>query len=246
MDPADLPGLLALDMAVTASTDWLIVEVPLPGAGMSRIDQIEVTDTFGRTTTVLGADAVAIPEGLGLLFAPSASDRSGAGWLALAPRLGARVDGPAREDVVLVRDEMANLGWIVERIGPQEDGEPAELRQPPRLVDPPSPEGSLAYRLSTGAPLHWHPLVPKRREADSRLVLARGQMFDSPDPVPITMLARQIDELLDEEVPREGKRLGRAWQYGRWFDGGRHLWSGRTVNAGRGEASSALRFDDTN
>jgi hypothetical protein len=171
--------------------------------------------------------------------------RLGAGWLVMAPRLGARVDGPDREEVVLVRDEMANLGWIVERIGPVVDGEPGELRFLPTVDPSPSPEGTLTYRLSSGAPDHWVPLLPRRRP-DSRLELARGRMYYEDDAAPTTtMLARQIETVLDEEVPREGKRLQRRWQYARWFDGSRHLWSGRTVDAGRGEANSALRFDDT-
>jgi hypothetical protein len=87
--------------------------------------------------------------------------------------------------------------------------------------------------------------VPGRRP-DERLEFARGAVWPQVDPtLTTTMLARQITSVLDEEVPREGKRLRRAWQYARWFDGSRHLWSGRTVDAGRGEANSALRFDDT-
>lgn len=244
LDPADLPGLLALDMAATGSTDWFLAELPLPAAGVARIDKVVVTDTFGTETTI--ANQALSPE-TGLLFAPSRSDRSGAGWLVLAPRLGARVDGPEREEIVLVRDELANLGWILERTGPQEDGEPGELRPAPQADPEPSPDGTLSYRLSTGAPRHWLPLVPGRRpDPDGRLELARGSVWPETDPtLTATMLARQIDSVLDEEVPREGKRLRRAWQYARWFDGSRHLWSGRTVDAGRGEANSALRFDDT-
>jgi len=244
VDPADLPGLLALDMAATGSTDWFLSELPLPAAGVARIDKIVVTDTFGRPTTVTPGDAEASPD-IGLLFAPVGSGRAGAGWLVMAPRLGARVDGPEREEIMLVRDELANLGWIIERTGPTEDGEPGELRSRPRPDQEPSPDGSLAYQLGTAAPEHWLPLLPVRR-GGGRLELARGTVWsEAEQALPTTMLARHIDSVLDEEVPREGKRLLRSWQYARWFDGSRHLWSGRTVEAGRGEANSALRFDDT-
>jgi hypothetical protein len=245
LDPADLPGMLALDMAATASTDWFLTELPLPTAGMARIDSIEVVDSFGTRTT-LTADA--LPDDIGRLFTPStraARDRAGDGWLVMAPRLGARVDGPAREEILLVRDELANLGWLVERVGPGDDGEPGELRSTAPAVPPASPKGELTYRLTTGVPDHWHPLVPGRR-ANGQLELARGRMFDEPElTLPITTLARQVDTLLDEEVPREGTRIQRGWQYARWFDGSRHLWSGRSVDPGRGEGNSALHFDDT-
>ncbi len=242
LDPADLPGMLALDMAATAGTDWFVAEHPLPAAGVARIDKVEVTDTFGSTVTV---SAAKLPEDIGLLFTPSSGGRDGGGWLVLPPRLPARVDGPTREEVLLVRDEVANLGWIIERTGSGEDGEPGPLRPQPNPSPPPTPEGALTYRLTSGSPDTWLPLVPFR-DGDERMLLGRGRMFDQPEQVlPTTMLARHIDVLMDEEVPREGKRISRSWQYARWFDGSRHLWCGRTVDAGFGEATSALRFDDT-
>jgi hypothetical protein len=47
----------------------------------------------------------------------------------------------------------------------------------------------------------------------------------------------------EEEVPREGVRVTRSYQYTRWTDGSTHLWMGRRKGVGRGEGSSGLRFD---
>jgi len=49
--------------------------------------------------------------------------------------------------------------------------------------------------------------------------------------------------LHDEEVPREGARVTRRFQYSRWLDGSTLLWIGRRKEPGRGEGSSGLRFD---
>jgi hypothetical protein len=49
--------------------------------------------------------------------------------------------------------------------------------------------------------------------------------------------------LHDEEVPREGARVSRSYQYARWVDGSTHLWIGRRKQPGRGEGSSGLQFD---
>ena len=49
--------------------------------------------------------------------------------------------------------------------------------------------------------------------------------------------------LREDEVPREGARVTRAYQLARWFDGGTYLWLGRRKTVGRGEGSSGLRFD---
>jgi hypothetical protein len=49
--------------------------------------------------------------------------------------------------------------------------------------------------------------------------------------------------LYEEEVPREGVRVTRRYQYTRWCDGSTHVWIGRRKQIGRGEGSSGLRFD---
>jgi hypothetical protein len=47
----------------------------------------------------------------------------------------------------------------------------------------------------------------------------------------------------EEEVPREGAVVRRAWQGARWYDGRLFVWSANRKSAGRGEGSSGLRFD---
>jgi hypothetical protein len=47
----------------------------------------------------------------------------------------------------------------------------------------------------------------------------------------------------EEEIPREGAIVERAFSYARWFDGRTLLWLGRRKTAGRGESSSDLRYD---
>jgi hypothetical protein len=49
--------------------------------------------------------------------------------------------------------------------------------------------------------------------------------------------------LFDEEIPNEGARVTRSYQYARWIDGSVHLWLGRRKVPGRGPGSSGLRFD---
>ena len=46
------------------------------------------------------------------------------GALLLAPTLLTGISGPEIEEVELVRDEMANLAWAVERTVPGADGRP--------------------------------------------------------------------------------------------------------------------------
>jgi hypothetical protein len=47
----------------------------------------------------------------------------------------------------------------------------------------------------------------------------------------------------EEEVPREGVVVRRAYQAARSADGRLHVWVGHRASVGRGEGSSGLRFD---
>lgn len=246
LSPTDIAGLLAVDLAVTAGTDWFLIGLPLPVGGVARIDSIVVKDVFGDNT-LIKIDPTT-QAGLGRLFGPSTFADDGASWLVLPPSLLRRADGPPIEEVVLIRDEMANLGWAVEQIARLDDGEPVDVGsrlppRPPTIRSSATPAASLQYVLTTGVPKNWRPLVPMRNADDQARVFVPGRVWGATDPTPYTLLVRQLGTILDEEVPREGKRLQRFWQYGRWSDGSRHLWCGREVHAGRGEGNSALRYD---
>ena len=47
----------------------------------------------------------------------------------------------------------------------------------------------------------------------------------------------------DEEVPREGARVTRSYQYSRWIDGSTHLWIGGASSLAAVKDMSGLRFD---
>jgi hypothetical protein len=47
----------------------------------------------------------------------------------------------------------------------------------------------------------------------------------------------------EEEVPRSGVLVQRSYQRTRWLKGKTYLWIGRYKEAGKGEGSSNLKFD---
>ena len=115
---------------------------------------------------------------------------------------------------------------------------------------PPSPPpGALRYRLTTEVPGYWVPLLPVR--VGNGLRLRRGAVLETDGSLAVIHAAGRIPtpvpgrplELYEEEVPREGVRVTRSYQYTRWTDGSTHLWMGRRKGVGRGEGSSGLRFD---
>jgi hypothetical protein len=158
--------------------------------------------------------------------------------------------------VVFFRDEMANMAWAVERVVQGPDGRAMNRHDEyvQRISEPPAgnaPAGTLKYELSTSVPDHWIPLVPVQVNGSRAVRLRRAAMLDS-QGVPQFGRAKgrvlnprpgQRLDLYEEEVPREGIRVIRTYQYTRWLDGTTHLWIGRRKDIGRGEGSSELRFD---
>ncbi len=108
---------------------------------------------------------------------------------------------------------------------------------------------AAAYRLGTSVPEYWIPLLPVQEGPSIRLKrgalprLEPGDAGGAFEPQGRILHPGHPLVLHDEEVPREGARVTRAYQYARWIDGSTHLWVGRRKEAGRGEGSSGLRFD---
>jgi hypothetical protein len=256
--PEDLGRLLLAAFGLIYGADWLLVPLEASIGTVVRIARLDVRDTFGRTVTV-GPTA---PAGDWGMFGLSRADDQPDGTVLLAPTLAASVQGRDIEEVLLVRDEAANLAWAIERATEGEDGRPADRAQAAYESAAPAPApavppSTLPYRLRTDPPQHWFPLMPQRMQpTDPSMAFKLGAL---PRVVPggaVTplhprgrLLAPMVRDphitLREDEIPREGVRVTRAYQLARWMDGTTHLWLGRRKGVGRGEGSSGLRFDTT-
>lgn len=172
------------------------------------------------------------------------------------------LDGPALERVELVRDEAANLAWAIERLVEGPLGRAVDRADAWHAAHPPAepePAGepvgyadqAWRYRLESESPPWWIPLVPERMaqgSAQTRLRRARMAAWDRLDDAHVGPKGALLEPaapltLHEEEVPRSGVRVERAWQHARWVDGSVHVWQQRRKRRGRGERSSGLRWD---
>jgi hypothetical protein len=260
----DLARLLMLEFALVYGNDWLMIPARLPVGSLCQVRSFVVTDTFGEQIEV---PASAQPDEQGAtwgMFYLGTQGRSLAHrsdpaehYFLLPPTLGASLEGEPHEEVVLIRDEMANLAWAIERKVPGATGRPIdrfEQYQESRRLAPPTrrtpTEGAeVAYNLASSVPDHWIPLVPVRVGDDGRsIALQRGAMLDPTTGEGILPLGRFLTPgrrliIEDEEVPRTGVRATRSFQRTRWTRGSSLLWMAIRKTAGRGEGSSGLRFD---
>jgi hypothetical protein len=255
----DLTRLLLIEFALIFGSDFFLVPLRLPVGSLTRIEELKVTDTFGGLWSIPSVGEVDGTNRGFSLFETAPADPAtpppARPSLLLAPTLSPGLSGPAIEQVELVRDEMANVGWAVERTVPGADGRPLDRHEDfhrrageaaeaaPAPVGP-DQDAPLRYRIATPPPEEWIPLVPVQMPTNDPTLQLRALLDDAGSPLSPRGRMLTLGMLVpDEQVPREGRRLTRGWEYVRWIGGSSWLWCGRQAAVGRGEASSGLRFD---
>lgn len=258
--PTDLVRMLLVEFALAYGNDWFVIPIELDVGSLYQARSLVITDTFGIRTLIKPSGTSGLPDPAWRMFQLSYTRGSGLttpepGLFFLPPSLLKSLESRPIEEVLFLRDEMANLAWAVERLveSPTEQllnrfeayGQQQRRRE---QGSPPAPvPGALHYRLFTEVPDCWIPLLPVRVEQGLRL--QRGAVLKTngiPEKAPA--LGRILESgqelsLFEEEVPREGIRVTRSYQFARWIDGSAHLWIGRSKDIGSGEGSSGLRFD---
>ncbi len=256
--PEDPARMMTIQFALVHSNDWFVVPIELPAGSVSRVLTLHVTDTFGVTVQCRStADVDANTPGWAMFRLTRAN--GGNGDVLFLPRpLGSSLSSAPIEDLLLLRDEMANLGWAIELTVESQLGKPADRSAAvSRRADSDSPVGRRQnapwkYRLGTNVPQNWFALVPRQASVAGNIEqrLVRGAMPDlvTGSVKPIPPLGRLLGEpaelfIYDEEAPSEGARVTRAWRFARAADGSSHVWIARRKQAGTGPGSSGLRFD---
>ena len=184
--PEDLGRLLLSGFGLVYGADWLLVPLEVAVGTLVRITRLDVRDTFGRTVTV-GPTA---PAGDWGMFGLSRADGPPDGALLLAPTLAASVQGRDLEEVLLLRDETANLAWAVERTTEGEDGRPADRAQ----------AAYEAVPLQAAAGGRRHAALPPAHRPAAALVPAHA---------PARAALRPVDELSPGRHPARAARRAR-------------------------------------
>jgi hypothetical protein len=265
----DLVQMLLVEFALAYGNDWFVVPLPLPVGSLFRVRTCTVRDTFGVDVSVTRSrDGGGVPWSMFELSTEPGAPEYLRDLFFLAPTLPLPLSGDPIEQVALFRDEMANVCWGVERrvlgaAGETVDRYLESSRRPvhQRMVNPP-PDARLIYRLASQVPEHWIPLVPVTTVANgapagvqlerrvllrfdqsggSLAVHPRGILLRTDPSLPIE--AEPLLRIHEEEVPREGAIVERAFQYARGPRGESYLWVGRDKRVGSGEGASLLRHD---
>jgi hypothetical protein len=253
--PSDVARLALLEFGLVYANDFFAVPLRLPVGSLCRITSLVVADTFGMHLQIGPAAQGPNRQGASRwsMFTlnerqPSAPGPAGVSDLFFLPPVANQIiTSEPVEEVLMLRDEMANLAWAVERRYEGETGAAVERVEEMTRTMPerptPGEDATLTYTLGTTVPPYWFPLVPEASTGEVRLRLEQMVARDATVKPRGRFLVLGSPPIPDGDVPREGTRLIRDYTLTRWANGATYVWARRIRRVGRGEGSSGLRFD---
>jgi hypothetical protein len=225
--------LMVLDFALSYSDDWFLVPLKLDAWTVFEATAVAITDVFGDVTLAQP------PDGRWNLFRLDGAAGLSRLFVTAAP--AEANEGIAIEEVHLLRDEIANVAWAVERVAPHPLGGGREVPEQTQSAGVPTPPGLRWSLTPPPPPGNWFPLIPVEVGR-----LALGALWSARNQAPAGRLLaglRAPRRLHQEEVPPEGVQLTRRWQSARGSDGSLHFWSGRSKTPRQTDIPPAVRFD---
>ena len=225
----DLAKLLFLEFALVYANDWFVIPETLPAGALAGIRGLAVTNSFGERLWITAADSGADADWQRWsMFAINVRGEGAAAadlTLVLLPTVAKLQGSDPTEDVLLIRDEVANMVWGIERLVPLATGETERGIEAARETrafyeaqlaaalggappPPPAAHAPISYRVMSTVPENWIPFIPVRVDGSNRdIQLQRAAMprilaGDSDPPEKVRPRTRLLREGLDETPAR--------------------------------------------
>ncbi len=176
----DLAKLLFMEFALVYANDWFIVPSTLPAGSLAKLQGLAVTNVFGERFWIEAAGKGTDKDwGRWSMFTinvRNAPDGTPADTtLLLLPTIAKAQTSPPVEEVYLVRDEVANMAWGVEktvalptgisRMGSEVATQTVSYLEnllsggvPP--LNPPPLVAAVRYQVMNTVPENWIPFIP--------------------------------------------------------------------------------------
>jgi hypothetical protein len=187
-DTTDLAKLLFIEFGLVYSNDWFIVPFTVAAGSVVTVRGIAVTTVFGERFWIERAGSTA-PDAWQRWSLFTLDDRNSTSAadaaLLMLPTVPKVQDGPLLEEVLMIRDEMSNMVWGVEKTIPAADGQGrsgatagretreyherlvnagATTAEPPLLEN----DARIRYELMSAVPEHWIPFISVRASGTQR------------------------------------------------------------------------------
>jgi hypothetical protein len=218
-DTTELAKLLLIEFGLVYANDWFLIPYKLPVGSLAKIQGMAVSNVFGERIWIEPAGRNAAGGEAWQRWSMFTLDAEAADTtLLLPPTVPKAQEGRPLEEVVLLRDEMANMVWGIERTvllanGDSKRGSEAAIETlnyfkkllaenpgPSPGAAPPIPNNAkIRYQVMNSVPENWIPFIPVHVADNNRETqLQRAAMprilegdTNKPDRVrPRTMLLR--------------------------------------------------------
>lgn len=265
----DIGKLLLIEFALVYANDWFLIPCSLPAGSLADVRALVVTNSFNERfwISAAGSGAANAWQDWRMFVQTPRNAVAADTTLFLSPAVPKIQDGEPLEEVFFVRDETANMVWAVETKVPLITGEArpgGEVgRERQRYFTPATPpieepfHAPIYYQPIRSVPENWIPFIAVHSSGSQREIqLQRSRMLRLVDgsrakiePATVTVregLDRPVKQpfyIREEEIPRAGTRITRAFQRTRWRDGRTFVWLAMARETGRGEDRSRLAFD---
>jgi hypothetical protein len=227
----DLAKLLFMEFALVYSNDWFVIPCTLPSGVLAKVEGLAVTNVFGERFWVEAANrGVDQDSNRWSMYTVnvhnSPAERMPADpTLLLLPTLAKGQVGAPLEEVMLVRDEVANMAWGVEttvtlptgvarpgrETGAQTLSFLESLINAGPVVAPGPMTASSRYTVMNTVPENWIPFIPVHVPGSNREIqLQRAAMprVVPGDPTPSPQKVQPLTAIL-----RQGLDLAKAQTY---------------------------------
>ncbi len=194
-DTTDINKLLLMEFGLVYANDWYILPVTVSAGTIVNIQGLSVKNVFGENLWVR-------PTGAGLdddpgrwtmysLDIAGKQQRDADMSLVVVPSVPKIHEGKPIEEVMLTRDEMANMVWGIETRVPSPSGIGIPGREAARdtvnyikrllgdaaLQEDIEPQATLRYKVMSSVPENWIPFISSHIDEDFRSIqLQRGAM----------------------------------------------------------------------
>jgi hypothetical protein len=194
----DLAKLLFMEFALVYANDWFVIPYTLPAGAVATLRGLVVTNVFGERLWIEAAGSGADADWQRWsMFTIDVAGQAGAKAdtsLLLLPTVTKILRSPPTEEVMLLRDEVANMVWGVEQTIPVATGESKRgleaARQTLAFLEarlaaqlggpPPAPvpaNAPIRYRVMNTVPENWIPFIPVHVDGSNRAIqLQRAAM----------------------------------------------------------------------
>jgi hypothetical protein len=199
-DTTDLAKLLLIEFGLVYANDWFLVPFTVPTGSIANIRGMAVTNVFGERVWIEAAGRGDDDDwqrwAMFLLSIKGTGHEPADTSLVILPAAQKVLEGRPLEEVMLARDEMANMVWGIEKTIPLPSGEPKHgseaayetraffvrdfERRHGKLPEPPpgAAGAKIRYQVMSDVPEYWIPMIPVHVAGDNRQVqLQRAAML---------------------------------------------------------------------